>query len=109
MTTQIMRYQYSLAALSMALWFAATPAFAESNADETSLFQARIKDAARNLADRPAFKNLSAADREKLMDFIVGNMLFVILHELGHAAITEMRLPVLGRPEAPPTRLRPSG
>jgi hypothetical protein len=44
-----MRYQYSLAALSMTLWFAATPAFAESNADETSLFQARIKDAARNL------------------------------------------------------------
>jgi hypothetical protein len=59
----------------------------------------RIKDAARNFVNRPAFKNLSAADREKLMDFVVGNMLFVILHELGHAAITEMGLPVLGRPE----------
>ena len=109
MTIQIMRCRCSVAALSVALWFAGMPAFAQSSANETTLFQARIKEAASNLADRPAFKNLSAADREKLMDFIVGNMLFVILHELGHAAITEMRLPVLGRPEAPPTRLRPSG
>jgi hypothetical protein len=83
----------------MALWFAGMPAFAQSNADETNLFQRRIKDAARNLADRPAFKNLSAADLEMLMDFVVGNMVFVILHELGHEAITEMGLPVLGRPE----------
>ena len=99
MTIQIMRYRCSVAALSVALWFAGMPAFAQSSANETTLFQARIKEAASNLADRPAFKNLSAADREKLMDFVVGNMLFVILHELGHAAITEMRLPVLGRPE----------
>jgi hypothetical protein len=99
MTTQIMRCRYGLAALSMTLLFAGTPAFAQSNANETNLFQARIKEAARNFAGRPAFKNLSAADREKLMDFVVGNMLFVILHELGHAAITEMGLPVLGRPE----------
>ena len=83
----------------MTLWFAGTPAFAQSSTNETNLFQARIKEAAQNFAGRPAFKNLSAADREKLMDFVVGNMLFVILHELGHAAITEMGLPVLGRPE----------
>jgi hypothetical protein len=99
MTTRIMRYRYGLVTLSMALWFAAMPAFAQSSTNETDLFQARIKDAARNFASRPAFKNLSAADREKLMDFVVGNMLFVIQHELGHAAITEMGLPVLGRPE----------
>jgi hypothetical protein len=99
MTTRIMRNRYCLVALSITLWFAGTPAFAQSSPNETDLFQARIKDAARNFASRPAFKNLSAADREKLMDFVVGNMLFVILHELGHAAITEMGLPVLGRPE----------
>jgi len=33
------------------------------------------------------------------MEFVAGNMLFVLLHELGHAAITEMGLPVLGRME----------
>ena len=57
MTTQIMRYRFSVAALSMALWFAGMPAFAQSNTDETNLFQARIKEAASNLADRPAFGN----------------------------------------------------
>jgi hypothetical protein len=33
------------------------------------------------------------------VEFVAGNMLFVLLHELGHAAITEMGLPVLGRME----------
>ena len=64
MTIQIMRCRCSVAALSVALWFAGMPAFAQSSANETTLFQARIKEAASNLADRPAFKNLSAADRK---------------------------------------------
>jgi putative metallopeptidase DUF4344 len=32
-------------------------------------------------------------------EFVSGNMLFVLLHELGHASITQMGLPVLGRME----------
>jgi hypothetical protein len=33
------------------------------------------------------------------VEFVAGNMLFVMLHELGHTAIAEMGLPVLGRME----------
>jgi hypothetical protein len=33
------------------------------------------------------------------VEFVVGNTLFVLLHEMGHVIITEMRLPVLGREE----------
>jgi hypothetical protein len=37
--------------------------------------------------------------RQDMADFVVGNMLFVLLHEMAHAHVTEMRLPVLGREE----------
>jgi hypothetical protein len=33
------------------------------------------------------------------MEFVVGNMLFAVLHEMGHAVMSEMELPVLGREE----------
>ncbi len=34
-----------------------------------------------------------------MAEFVVGNMLFVLLHEMAHAHVTEMGLPVLGREE----------
>ena len=33
------------------------------------------------------------------MEFVIGNMLFVVAHELGHGLINEMHMPVLGREE----------
>jgi hypothetical protein len=62
-------------------------------------FQERIDAAARALRDSPRNKNLSVRYLQGLAEFVSGNMLFVLLHELGHAAITEMGLPVLGRVE----------
>ncbi len=40
------------------------------------------------------------AGRRDLTEFVVGNMLFVGFHELGHALVGELRLPVPGRAEA---------
>jgi hypothetical protein len=37
--------------------------------------------------------------RQDTAEFVVGNMLFVLLHEMAHAHVTEMGLPVLGREE----------
>ena len=37
--------------------------------------------------------------RQELAEFVVGNMLFVLLHEMAHVHVTEMGLPVLGREE----------
>jgi len=62
-------------------------------------FQERIAEVARSLKDNPRLKNLSPEDREKAVQFVVGNMLFVLLHELAHAAIADLELPVLGREE----------
>jgi len=40
------------------------------------------------------------AEQRDLTEFVVGNMLFVGFHELGHALVGQLRLPVLGRAEA---------
>jgi hypothetical protein len=40
------------------------------------------------------------AEQRDLTEFVVGNMLFVGFHELGHALVGQLRLPVLGREEA---------
>ena len=67
---------------------------------EPSVFESRIDAAAIVLRDSdPHFKNLPPASVRRLVEFVSGNMIFVLLHELGHAAITQMGLPVLGRME----------
>ena len=40
------------------------------------------------------------AKQRDLAEFVVGNMLFVGFHELGHALVGQLRLPVLGHAEA---------
>jgi hypothetical protein len=37
--------------------------------------------------------------QQDMNEFVVGNMLFVLLHEMAHVHVTEMGLPVLGREE----------
>jgi hypothetical protein len=66
----------------------------------TGGFQAKIAAAALALRDSdPKLKQLSPQRAQALAEFIVGNMLFVLMHETAHAAITQMGLPVLGRIE----------
>jgi hypothetical protein len=36
---------------------------------------------------------------EKKLEFILGNVVFVLFHEVGHALVSEFQLPVLGREE----------
>jgi hypothetical protein len=62
-------------------------------------FQARVEELASALQNDPRLKNLSEQQRTDRVEFVVGNTLFVLLHELGHVFITEMKLPVLGREE----------
>jgi Putative metallopeptidase len=63
-------------------------------------FQAKIDAAALVLRDSdPKLKQYSPKRMQAVAEFVVGNMLFVLMHETGHAAITQMGLPVLGRME----------
>jgi hypothetical protein len=78
----------------------ATPPWAQTATPRTP--QAKpgmMEEAARDVSGHTRLKN---ATHQKLMEtvaFVAGNMLFVLLHETGHALVTEMGLPVLGREE----------
>ena len=61
--------------------------------------RSRIIEVARDLKDHPQLKKLTQQDRESAVAFVFGNMLFVLLHELAHAAIADLEIPVLGREE----------
>jgi hypothetical protein len=89
-----------LAAGALCLALLAAPACAQNALPRTP--QAKpgmMEEAARDVSGHARLKN---ATHQKLMDtvaFVAGNMLFVLLHETGHALVTEMGLPVLGREE----------
>src|SRR5262249_38750744 len=71
----------------------------QSAPSESVQFQARIEEAAKALASYPPLKNVSDQKRQQLTEFVVANTLFAFVHEIGHAVIHEMELPVLGREE----------
>jgi hypothetical protein len=66
---------------------------------QTGSLQARMDEVAEGLGDNPRLKKMSLQQRKNIVEFISGNMLFAMLHELAHTAIADLDLPVLGREE----------
>jgi hypothetical protein len=60
------------------------------------IFQAGIDEAGRELGRE---RRLTPQQRQARAEFVFGNMLFVTVHELGHALVSELDLMVLGREE----------
>jgi Putative metallopeptidase len=75
------------------------PAQIQARAAASGQIHDRILEVARNLKDHPRLGKLTQEERANAVAFVVGNMLFVLLHELAHAAIADLELPVLGREE----------
>jgi hypothetical protein len=90
------RTQFPLLLLAL-LAFAARPAGAQP-ADTTSP-QAKVDAFAQGLAKNPKFKKLSPKYLQAVAEFVIGNSLFVVLHELAHATTNQLKIPVLGRKE----------
>ena len=76
------------------------PAFvtAEMQAQAAAL-EARVAEAARALDKNPKLQKFTHEQRKDLVEFVSGNLLFALVHEVGHALVSEMGLPVLGREE----------
>lgn len=55
-----------------------------------------MDDAARMLDQDSRLKNMSQHQRMGVLEFVAGNIVFVLQHEMGHAQISERALPVLG-------------
>jgi Putative metallopeptidase len=81
------------------LFAQAAPPDAQAVQARSADFPARIRELARALANTPLLKGRSLQEREKHVEFVYANMIFVAIHELGHAVISEMDLPVLGQEE----------
>jgi Putative metallopeptidase len=74
-------------------------AYKEELVSESLRFQARVDEVAHALGEDARFKNLTHEQRAQTVEFVAGNLLFVLFHELGHALVSEMGLPVLGKEE----------
>ena len=81
------------------LLLAGEAASAQPAPETPSPLQSRVQELARSLRDSPRLKNLTEQQRIERVEFVIGNTLFVLLHEMGHLIIDEMKLPVLGRLE----------
>ena len=73
--------------------------FAQPGPPQRQGFEERIKAIASSFKGIPSLKRLSQAQLENLMNFMVGNMLFVLNHEMAHVIINDFHLPVLGDEE----------
>ena len=77
---------------------AATPGL-PSVQERFAEFRARVEENAQALTAQPRFKQLSPRQRNAAIEFLIGNMLFVAAHEMGHAVVSEFDLPIVGREE----------
>ena len=97
--SRFLRRRDILLLLLFAFMFSTERLLAQSIPYESEAFQERLDAAALALGSSPRFKDRSSQYRQKLAEFVSGNILFVICHEVAHAAMTQMRLPVLGKVE----------
>ena len=67
--------------------------------EQQSRFLAGIDEAVKALDGTPRLKKMPPQAKKQLVEFVVGNTLFVMAHEMGHALINQMDMPVLGREE----------
>jgi hypothetical protein len=82
------RWLYGLFLLPVASMFAIKSVLAQQAAPPDEKLRAKLDDAALVL-DSPRLKGLSPKNRQALVEFVAGNMLFVLLHELAHAAVAD--------------------
>ncbi len=68
-------------------------------ASPTPAPRTKMDDGMHEMATDSRMKGLSQQQQTDLIEFVVGNMLFVGFHELGHGIIHELGLPVLGKEE----------
>ena len=75
------------------------PQATEQAKQRSAQFQARVEQVVKDFNNDPRLQDLTPQQRKELIEFVTGNMLFALLHEMGHMHIQEMGLPVLGREE----------
>ena len=88
-----------LLSLFVSVAIAAPAAAEQSRAPLESGLGTGVDAAVREAANDPRFKDQSEQQRRDIIEFVAGNVIFAVVHEIGHMLIAEMALPVLGREE----------
>jgi len=99
MTNLISYRRHLTGAMAAAALVVNVPAATAQPATPDSKFAAAINEAVKGLDSVPRLKKLSPEKKKQLVEFVIGNTLFVLTHEMGHGLINEMQMPVLGREE----------
>lgn len=92
------RFSFLFAAL-VVLFLCCTNVTTQADDGKPSVLEDKFDGAAEILKRDARLGGLPEASLRDTLCFIVGNMVFVVLHEIGHVLITELGLPVLGREE----------
>jgi hypothetical protein len=87
------------AMLLMVALVSAAPLHAQKTAPEPKRMRAGMESAITEMGHDARMKKMSQQEQRDLVEFVAGNMLFVGFHEMGHALVSELHLPVLGREE----------
>jgi hypothetical protein len=99
MRSRFYRRHRILVPVLFAILSMARPVVAQPAPAPVGTLQARSDAAAVALERNPRFKGLSPQYRQVIADFMAGNTLFVALHELAHAATSQMQIAALDRKE----------
>ena len=99
MTHRISYRRHFAGAMTVAALMVNAPTASAQSPEPQSRIVAGIDEAVKALDKSPRAKKLSPQAKKQLVEFVVGNTLFVMAHEMGHALISEMNMPVLGREE----------
>jgi hypothetical protein len=75
------------------------PTAGAQKAQTQARIAAGVDEAIKALDNSLRMKRMSPQAKRELVEFVIGNTMFVMAHELGHGLIIEMNMPVLGREE----------
>ena len=91
---------FFFSALFLLTTSSSAPLFAQPQPPTATTFEARVAEAVKSLVEtRPGLKRFPMQKRKALVEFVIGNILFVSAHELGHGVLAELELPNLGHDE----------
>src|SRR5436309_1404221 len=99
MTYRISYRGHLTGALMVAALMINVPRVTAQPAHHQSQIVSGIDAAVKALGKSPRLKKMSPRAKRQLVEFIMGNTLFAMAHEIGHGLINEMNIPVLGSEE----------
>jgi hypothetical protein len=99
MTHRISYRRHLTGAMTIAALIVNVPMATAQLTPQQSQIVSGIDEAVKALDKSPRLKKLSPQAKRRLVEFVIGNTLFVLAHEMGHGLINEMNMPVLGREE----------